>query len=124
MQTFEIPRRAWAERLNQFSAVHDGWLVSVDVLSPDIGAQRQIDNLPLLGISADRLDHDGSVAISVARSGGGHLTHVIREVSRIYVERTDAGADAALQIESGDGIKTIIRLRVAALPETVDGVAH
>ncbi len=124
METFEIPRWAWAERLNQFSAVHDGWLVSVDVLSPDLGAQQQVDNLPLLGISADRLDHDGSVAISVARSGGGHFTHIIHEVKRVYVERTDAGADAALQIESGERVKTIIRLRVAALPETVDGVAH
>jgi hypothetical protein len=124
VQTFEIPRKAWAERLNQFTAVHDGWLVSVDVLSPDLGAQRQIDNLPLLGVSADRIDHDGTVAVSVSRAGAGHLTHLIREVTRIYVERTDDGADAALQIESGDGTKTIVRFRVAALPETVDGIAR
>ena len=108
MQTFEIPRKAWVERLNEFTAVHDGWLVSVDVLSPDIGAQRQIDNLPLLGVSADRINHDGAVAVSVAQSGAGHFTHVIHEVKRIYVERTDDGADAALQIESSDGTKTIV----------------
>jgi hypothetical protein len=123
MRTFEILRTAWVERLNEFTAVHDGWLVSVDVLSPEIGAQRQIDNLPLLGISADRIDHDGSVAISVAKPGSGHLTHIIRDVTRVYVEQTDTGADAALQIESGDGTRTIVRFRVAALPETVDGVA-
>jgi len=117
----EIARADWAGRLNEFTAVHDGWLVSVDVLSPDIGAQRQIDNLPLLGVSADRINHDGSVAISVARPSGTHFRHVIREVRRIYIEQTSDGADAGLQIESDDGIKTIVRFRVVALPETVDG---
>jgi hypothetical protein len=28
--------------LAEFSAAHDGWLVSVDILSPDIGAQPDI----------------------------------------------------------------------------------
>lgn len=121
MQTQEIARTDWAGRLNEFTAVHDGWLVSVDVLNPDIGAQRQIENLPLLGVSADRINHDGSVAISVARPGGAHFTHVIREVKRILIEQTRDGADAGLQIESGDGTNTIVRFRVVALPETVDG---
>ena len=120
MQTVEITHADWARRLNEFTAVHDGWLISVDVLSPETGAQRQIDNLPLLGVSADRINHDGSVAVSVARPGGAHFTHVIREVKRIYIEQTNDGADAGLQIESGDGTKTIVRFRVAALPETVD----
>jgi hypothetical protein len=120
MQTVEITRADWARRLNEFTAVHDGWLVSVDVLSPETGGQRQIDNLPLLGVSADRINHDGSVAVSVARPGGTHFTHVIREVKRIYIEQTSDGADAGLQIESGDGTKTIMRFRVVALPETVD----
>ena len=121
MKTVEIARAEWARRLNEFTAVHDGWLVSVDVLSPDIGAERQIDNVPLLGVSADRINHDGSVAVSVARPGGAHFTHVIRQVKRIYIEQTDDGADAGLQIESGDGTRTIVRFRVVALPETVDG---
>ena len=121
MDTQEIARADWAGRLNEFTAVHDGWLVSVDVLNPDIGAQRQSENLPLLGVSADRINHDGSVAISVARPGGAHFTHVIRDVKRIHIEQTSDGADAGLQIESFDGTKTILRFRVVALPETVDG---
>ena len=121
MQTIEIARADWAARLNEFTAVHEGWLVSIDVLSADLGAQPQIDNLPLLGVSADRIDHDGSVAVSVARPNGAHFTHVIHEVQRIYFEQTNDGAEAGLQIESGDGTKTIVRFRVVALPETVDG---
>jgi hypothetical protein len=122
MRTVEIPKADWVEWLNRFTQVHDGWLVSVDVLRPDLGAQLEIDNLPLIGVSADQVDNDGTIAISVARTSGLHFTHVAHRVTRIYAEQTDSGADAALEIESGDGSKTILRFRVAALPETVDGI--
>jgi hypothetical protein len=124
MQTLEIPREAWVHRLNEFTSIHDGWLVSLDVLGPDIGAQPQVDNLPLLGISADRSNHDGTIAVSVGRSGTDQFTHIIHAVTHILVERTDEGADAALQIQSADGNTTIVRFRSAVLPETVDGVAR
>jgi hypothetical protein len=124
MRTVEIPRAEWAQRLGEFTAIHAGWLVSLDVLAPEIGAQPEIDNLPLLGVSTDRIDHDATIAVSAARSPTEHLTHVIHAATRIYVERTDEGADAALQIQSADGSSTILRFRAAALPETVDGVVH
>jgi len=121
MRTVEIPREEWAQRLKEFTAIHEGWLVSLDVLGPKIGAQPAIDNLPLLGVSADRID---TIAVSVARSATEHLGHIVHAVTRIHVERTDDGADAALQIESADGTRTILRFRVAALPETVDGIVR
>jgi hypothetical protein len=125
MQTVEVPRKDWAATLNEFTAIHDGWLVSLDVLGADLGAQTEINNLPLLGVSGDHIDHDGTVAVSVARSAKDHVTHIVDAVKRIYIERTDDGADQALQLESADGTRTILRFRVAVLPETVDGiVAH
>ena len=122
MRTIEIARNDWVPWLNQFTQVHDRWLVSVEVLRPDLGAQVELDTLPLIGISADRIDHDGTIAISVARARALHFTHVIHAVKRIFVEQTDTGADAALQFEAQDGSRTVVRFRVAALPETVDGV--
>jgi hypothetical protein len=122
METVEIPREDWIRRLNEFTAIHEGWLVSLDILSAELGAQPEIDNLPLLGVSADRVNHDGTIVVSVARSRNEHFTHIIETVTRIYLERTDDGADAALQIESADGTKAILRFRATALPETVDGV--
>jgi hypothetical protein len=124
MQTVEIPREGWIRRLDEFTNAHEGWLVSLEVLGPDIGAQPEIDNLPLLGVSADRVDHEGTIVISVGRSATDHLAHLIHGVTHIYVERTDEGADAALQIESADGTAAILRFRAAALPEIVDGVVH
>jgi hypothetical protein len=122
METVEIPREDWIRRLNEFTAVHEGWLVSLDILGVELGAQPEIDNLPLLGVSADRVNHDGTIVVSVALSRNEHFTHIIEAVTRIYLERTDDGAEVALQIESADGTKAILRFRATALPETVDGV--
>jgi hypothetical protein len=122
MQTVEIPREAWPQTLNEFTAIHEGWLISLDVLSPTIGAQPEISNLPLLGISADRIDHDDAITISAARGAAEHMTHTIRAATRVHIERREDGADVALQVESADGTKTILRFLATALPETLDGV--
>jgi Family of unknown function (DUF5335) len=122
MQTVEIPHEAWGQTLNEFTAIHEGWLISLDVLSPTIGAQPEINNLPLLGVSAGRVDHDDTITISAARAAAEHITHTIRAATRVYIERREDGADVALQIESADGTKTILRFRATALPETLDGV--
>ena len=124
MRTTEIPRDAWTQTLDEFTAIHEGWLVSLDVLDPDLGAQPQIHNLPLLGVSADRIDDDGTISISAARSAGEHITHTIHAATRVYIEHTDDSADAAMQIESADGTTTVLRLRAAALPATVEGIVQ
>jgi hypothetical protein len=122
--TIEIPRETWVDQLNEFTTLHEGWLVSIDVLGQEIGAQAEINNLPLLGVSADRIDHDGTIAISVARSTTEHFTHLISAVTRIYVERIDDGAQAALRIDSLDGTTTILRFRAPVLPHTVRGIVR
>ena len=123
VQTIEISRKDWAETLDAFTLMHEGWLVSVDVLSPDIGAQPAILNLPLLGLTADPVDRGDTVSISVARSAVDHVTHVVRAPNRMWIERTDEGADTALEIEAVDGSKTILRFTTVARVETVDGIA-
>ena len=123
MQTVEIPRNAWAQALNAFSAIHEGWLVSLDMLAPDLGAQPELRNVPLLGIVAEP-SHGGAISICAAQSPVEHITHTIYSPTRVRIERTDEGADVALQIESADGTQAILRFRAAALPETVDGVVR
>jgi hypothetical protein len=122
MRTTEIPRADWSRVLAEFSATHDGWLVSLDILSPDLGAQPDIIDLPLVGATFEDL-RAGTLTISAGRSAVPEITHAIQAPRHLWVERTDAGADAALAIESADGATTILRLRTAALPETVDGIA-
>jgi hypothetical protein len=111
MRIFEIRREDWIDQLNVFTLAHEGWLVSLDVFGGAIGAQPEITNLPLLGVSADRVNHDGTIAVSVARSAVEHFTHIVRRVGRLYVEQADDGSTAALLIESLDGTRTVLQLR-------------
>lgn len=124
MRTIEIPRKDWGGRLDEFSRVHAGWLVSLDILAESsIGAQREFRQLPLVGITAEPAE-GGTISIAVAEPTGDQFTHTIHSPTRVFIEKTDAGADAALEIESADGTKAILRFRTAALPETVDGVVR
>jgi hypothetical protein len=111
MPTIELPRESWVEQLNAFTTAHEGWTASLEVFGFETGQQPAIVNLPLIGVSADRVDHDGTVAISVALSAGEHLTRLIHDVARIYVEQPDDGSTAALIIESADGTTTTVHLR-------------
>lgn len=124
MKSVEVPRETWPARLNEFTAAHEGWLVSLDIRSREMAVRGAIEGLPLLGISIDHADNDCSIAISVSRSRFDHLTHVIDHVAHVLVQRTEEGADAGIQIESADGVSTVLRLRAPTLTERVDHVLH
>jgi hypothetical protein len=123
MRTVEIARSDWSEALEEFSKIHEGWLISLDILSPDIGAQPEVSDLALIGATLDAPD-GATLTVAAGRSADDHVRHPIQAPRRIWIERTDAGADAALGIESADGTKTILRFRAAALPETLDGIVR
>jgi hypothetical protein len=119
MSITEIPRAAWTAALNDFSTLHEGWLISVDVWTPEIGALPEIHDLPLLGVSADRNDNDGTVTISAMTSATGHVSHTIHGATSVALEKLTDGATAALHVESSGGVKTSLRFRAPAIPETV-----
>lgn len=124
MRTIEIPRREWSSKLDEFSRMHDGWLVSLDiVMAQSISAQREFRQLPLVGITAEPFD-GGTISIAVAEPTGDHVTHTIHSPTHVFIDKTETGANAALEIDSADGTKAVLRFRTTALPETVDGVLH
>jgi hypothetical protein len=122
MQTVEIQPARWPQVLAEFSAVHEGWLVSVDILAPTLGAQPEVHDLPLVGVVAEPRTNGGTITIAAARPETGQITHTIHSPTRVRIERTNEGADVAMQIESAEGTTTILRLKTPARPETVDGV--
>jgi hypothetical protein len=121
--TTDIPRTQWSDALKEFSAMHEGWLVSIDVLSDAIGAQPEVVDVPLLGADFEPAG-DGLVTVAAARSADDHVTHTIQAPRHIWMTRDDSGAVVALEIDSADGTRALVRFRVPALPETVDGVAR
>jgi hypothetical protein len=107
----EVARERWAEELETFTAVHEGWLVTLQVFRSDEALE--FTNLTLLGVSADRHGDGRTIAVSAAKSDAEHVTRIIHDVTRLYVERTIDGTTSGLFIESGDGIYTVLQFRTA-----------
>ncbi|HEY0378950.1 MAG TPA: DUF5335 family protein [Pyrinomonadaceae bacterium] len=122
MATREIPRDEWVEFFDGFSHQHEGWLVTVEVLGGELGAQVEARELRLGGISADlKGDDEDAISIMVGETPDDHVTHTITRPTHVSLEQTQEGANEALQIESGEGVTTLLRFRSAVLPEMVDG---
>src|SRR5881394_2690214 len=121
MQTVVIPRADWRAKLDEFSTTHQGWRVSLELLEPNLGAQPEIDGLPLRGVTAEVDARESAITIA-AGSKSGQITHVIHTPMRVQLEKNDAGADMALEIESSDHVKAILRFTTPVPVETVDGV--
>jgi hypothetical protein len=118
MATRNIPRESWKEFFDGFSRRHQGWLVDVEVLGADIGAQLEAEDLPLEGISADHQNKDISIAL---RRDGKVIEHFVTKPKRVRVEE-EGGAEVAIEIDSSSGPTTIVTFRAAASPEEVDGL--
>jgi hypothetical protein len=121
MTLTEIPPERWAAKLDEFTRVHEWWLVSIDIWIAGQGKRREVANLPLLGVSADRSGPDSTVFMSMACAGDGHITHAVHGVTRVAVEQATPGADSALLVDSANGTRTVLRFTTAVVPATADG---
>lgn len=122
-KTREIPRHEWTAFLDAFSRAHEGWQAGLEVFGEEIGAQDEVERLPLMGATAE-LEHAGRerITIDLGKAVDDHVSHVILRPTRLRLLQTDAGADEALEIEAGDGPPTLLRLLAPSLPEAVDGI--
>ena len=122
METIEIPRKDWTSTVDRFCTAHEGWLISLELLAPDLGAQHAFENLPLLSMTVDE-GNGGAIHLSAEQPRGELVTHAVARPARLYLERTAEGADSALLIEDADGTRAVLKLRSPVRPETVDGIA-
>jgi hypothetical protein len=120
MRTVDIPQKDWARALDEFSARHDGSLISLDVVARPLGVQPQIRELPLRGVTVESSPRGRAIVISAARADGEHVTHLIPSPTRVSIERTNEGADIALEIESEEGLAAILRFKTPAPSDPVD----
>ena len=123
MKTKEISRGEWREFFDSFSRRHEGWLVTVEILGSEIGAQVEEQELAFEGIVEewDEL-HGNEILVTTGLRADDHITHSIRGPIAVSLEQTDEGADAALAIKDVDNVVTILRFRVPVLSERVDGI--
>ena len=124
MITQQIPKDEWPAFFNSFSRRHEGWLVNLQILGPNIGAQMQEQELALEGITDEWDEVDGNTIIIMTGSRpDDHITHSISRPTEVSLEQTDEGADVALAIKAADGNTALLQFCVATRPELVDAVA-
>ena len=123
MRTKEIQKNEWPEFFDSFSRQHEGWLVTLEIFGPEIGAQVQERELAFEGIVDEWDEVQGNqIVIMVGAKPDDHITHSIDRPIEVSMEQTDEGADAVLAIKSADGVIALLRFRSPMLPEMVDGL--
>ena len=108
----EIERERWHTYLDEFSKRNGGRVAGLQVISEELGTQPEAEMLRFEGIT---LETKGSLASSVEIMLGGtgpadarNLTHTVTKIRRIVRKMGADGRDDALEIEGGDGAKTIL----------------
>jgi hypothetical protein len=122
MPTREIQRNEWVSFFDSFSSRHRGWLVTVEIMDPEIGDQTEARDLPLEGITAE-LNERGpdQIEILVGNQADCHVSNAVVGPKQVWLKSSDEGADEVLEIK-GENETVLIRFRSAMLPELVDAL--
>lgn len=105
-----IPRDQWAGELQAFTKRNLGRRASIEVDDPELGAQAQESDYPLLGVAFDHQDQRVEIMVGDLTGAARHLTRGIGTVTSIDLLKDARGRDWILRIAHGDG-QTILTLR-------------
>ena len=112
MRTREITHERWPNFLGDFTQLHQGEHVNVETIGEGVfGAQSQLSDLRLVGIvGADpKAGGDEWIQIIAGDSPVAQATYSIAHPSRVVIAEAEDGQGVALQIDSADGLITMLR---------------
>lgn len=116
MQTKQIQTGDWRRTLDALSRSYDGALVSLEIVGGAVGAEEEIRDQPLRGISSDR----SGMTFHIERPRRLHLDHHVAHPEALRVVETDEGAVMAIEIEDNEGMHSFLRFRWPMRPEIFD----
>jgi nucleotide-binding universal stress UspA family protein len=99
-----IPADGWAHGLAEFARRNLGRRGTLEIDDPDVDAQGQVFDYPLVGADWDHRDGRVQLMLGGASANGPHLTHTVGGVTSIAVMRDDRGRDIALRVAHGSGL--------------------
>jgi len=117
VNTKAIELERWQLFLDEFSRIHDGWTVDLEIQNPDFGPQKEIQGRALRGLTWEKRAR--RITILASDTEGNHVGHVIDYPTRVWLETNDEGNDQALAIESRDGTIALLTFRWVPYPELV-----
>ena len=123
MKATTIARNEWPSFFDGFSRRHEGWLVTLEVFQPQIGAQVEARDLSLEGLTAELgHDHKDTIQIMIGGQPQQHVTHVVLNPVEVSLEHTEDGANHALAIKSADDALTLLCFRPPMRPEMAEAM--
>ncbi|MFI4984595.1 MAG: DUF5335 family protein [Solirubrobacterales bacterium] len=109
--TEELAAERWAEYFDAFARRSDGLLVTIEVMSEELGDQTDVERLPLQAIGYD--PRDNVLEVSVGGRSTRYpvvLRHFIWSPQTISVEGADRSSPRAILVTDASGVRTLIRL--------------
>jgi len=109
--TQELAPEAWVGYFDSISPKIEGTLVTIEVMSDELGDQIDVEQLPLQGIGYD--PKDNMLEVSVGGRGVRYpvlLRHFISSPKTISVEESGALRPTAILVTDAGGVRTLIRL--------------
>ncbi len=106
--TATLHRQEWRAALDDFTADHEGKLVTIEILDPSIGHQYEAERLPFSSLIYDPKDDVVIVAV-----GGDsprypvRLRHMVRHPKEVDITTRDV-PETAVRLVAPDGTATLI----------------
>jgi len=107
--TLSLAPARWPEVLDDFTRRNAGRRTRLEVVDPELGAQPQERDYPLLGVIFDPLDKRVEIMLGELGAGEPHLSRSVGDVDALDVLTNGEGQDVALRLHHGAG-QTILTL--------------
>ena len=105
----EIPSSSWYESLESLTKQHEGDVVTIEVLSLDLGDEYEAEKVPFAYIEYD--SHDDALKVAVGGRDGRYpvvLRHTVEHPQRIVVFTPAPGEESTVAVTGSDGVQTLI----------------
>lgn len=116
MRTRHVPSTEWRATLDDLSRSFSGALVSLEVVGGEVGAEEEVCNQPLRGITSDR----SGVTVAIEKAGGFHLNRRIAHPRTLRIVDSTEGSLIAVEIEDSGGVQNLVRFLSPARAEVFD----
>jgi hypothetical protein len=117
--TRDVRPDEWIPFLAEFTRENRGAHARLEFVgaNTDLGYQVETENRPFDGVSVDNKDGERNVWIAFGSSTADHLTHGAHGATAIRTVSATGTSGAILEVETADGVKTIL---ILSSPETYE----
>ncbi len=122
-----VPREYWAEFCERFTHQHHGWLATLEEQAVRSAAGGGMIGGPgaLLEFRGLRLAEEAGrevLYLTATGQGGEDHTSTVYYPVRLTFKKADDGAHSGVRVDGRNGERLVLRFRVPALPEALNGL--